>query len=239
MSGILYFVSMQMAGFLADIPLLEQRLMAEADVLTSWVDKRFNISSESQMGYLNDLADRSISGGAQMVINTFSSVSATVLFIVFIPIYTFFLLYYRRTLVAFLVKLFRREHVTEVYGAIEDTRRIIKSYVVGLFIEMIVVAVLNCSVLAIIGVKYAMLLGTIGALLNVIPYIGFIVTVIFTVIVTFTTNTGIMAFWAALSLFIIHLLDSNILLPRIVGSKVKINALVTILGVFIGNMVWG
>ncbi|WP_295118756.1 AI-2E family transporter [uncultured Chitinophaga sp.] len=239
MAGILYFVSMQMAGFLADIPLLEQRLLAEADVLTDWIDHRFNISSANQMAYLNDIADRSISGGAQMLINTFSSVSATVLFLVFIPIYTFFLLYYRRLLVSFLVKLFRREHATDVYDAIDETRKVVKGYVVGLFIEMIVVAALNCTVLALIGVKYAVLLGTIGALLNVIPYIGFIVTMIFTIIITFTTNTGIMAVWAALALFAIHLLDSNVLLPRIVGSKVKINALVTILGVFIGNMVWG
>lgn len=239
MGGILYFISMQMAGFLADIPLLEKRLMAEADLLTAWIDRRFNISSASQTEYLNDITDRSISGAAQMLINTFSSVSATVLFIVFIPIYTFFLLYYRRLLVSFLVKLFRREHAPDVYDAINETRRVVKNYVVGLFIEMVVVACLNCTVLALLGVKYAVLLGTIGALLNVIPYLGFIVTVIFTLIITFTTNTGALALWAAVSLFGIHLLDSNVLLPRIVGSKVKINALVTILGVFIGNLVWG
>ena len=37
----------------------------------------------------------------------------------------------------------------------------------------------------------------------------------------------------------IHLIDSNVLLPVIVGSKVRINALITVFGVIVGEAVWG
>jgi predicted PurR-regulated permease PerM len=38
---------------------------------------------------------------------------------------------------------------------------------------------------------------------------------------------------------VMHLIDSNILLPVVVGSKVKINPLITVLGVVLGEMIWG
>jgi predicted PurR-regulated permease PerM len=58
-------------------------------------------------------------------------------------------------------------------------------------------------------------------------------------LITFTTNGAAAVLGVAVVLVIVHLVDSNILLPRIVGSKVKINALVTIVGVLVGSAIWG
>src|ERR1051325_3880741 len=41
------------------------------------------------------------------------------------------------------------------------------------------------------------------------------------------------------AILLIHLTDANILLPKIVGSKIKINALTTIMGVILGEALWG
>lgn len=239
MLGVLYFISWQTSTFLSDLPTLERNLMAQANQLTLWIDEKFHIDSDQQIAWINDTAAKSISTVSQFAMNTLSSLSSLLLFLVFIPLYTFFLLYYRKLLVIFLLKLFRREHADEVHDVISQTRVVVKSYVVGLFIEMVVVAALYIAALLLLGVKYAVLLGTMGAIFNVIPYIGMVITIIITVLVTLTTGTLSLALWAALALFLIHLLDANVLLPRIVGSKVSINAMITLLGVFVGSMVWG
>lgn len=239
MLGLLYFISWQTTNFLSDLPTLERNLMAQANQLTIWIDEKFSIDSDQQIAWINDTAAKSITTVSQFAVNTLSSLSSLVLFLVFIPLYTFFLLYYRKLLVVFLLKLFRREHADEVHDVISRTRVVVKSYVVGLFIEMVVVAALYITALLLLGVKYAVLLGTIGAIFNVIPYIGMVITIIITVLVTLTTGTLSLALWAALALFLIHLLDANVLLPRIVGSKVSINAMITLLGVFVGSMIWG
>ncbi len=107
-------------------------------------------------------------------------------------------------------------------------------------IEMVVVAILNCSLLLILGVKYALLLGIMAALFNIIPYLGIFTAIIISMLVTLTTAASVVVMLqVGIALFLVHLLDSNILLPRIVGSKVKINALVTIVGVVCGSMLWG
>lgn len=239
MLGLLYFISWQTTNFLSDLPTLEKNLMAQANQLTLWIDEKFHVDSDQQIAWINETAAKSITTVSQFAVNTLSSLSSLLLFLVFIPLYTFFLLYYRKLLVLFLLKLFRREHADEVHDVISQTRAVVKSYVVGLFIEMLIVAALYITALLLLGVKYAILLGTIGAIFNVIPYIGMVITIIITVLVTLTTGTLGLALWAALALFLIHLLDANVLLPRIVGSKVSINAMITLLGVFVGSMIWG
>ncbi|WP_343702239.1 AI-2E family transporter [Chitinophaga sp.] len=239
MFGLIYFISWQMSSFLTDLPQLEKRLMMQANNLTLWIDEKFQVDSEQQIAWINETAAKSIATVSQFVVNAVSSVSSVLIFLVFIPLYTFFLLFYRRLLVKFLLRLFRREDAENVHAVIAHGRVVIKSYVVGLFIEMVVVAVLNVTALLLLGVQYAVLLGTLGAIFNVIPYLGMVVTIIITLLVTLTTATPVLAFWAVVALFAIHLLDANILLPRIVGSKVSINAMITLLGVFVGSMIWG
>jgi len=58
-------------------------------------------------------------------------------------------------------------------------------------------------------------------------------------VVTFANSTGNMALEAGIGLFIVHLLDSNILFPRIVGGRVKMNPFITIVAVIVGEFVWG
>jgi predicted PurR-regulated permease PerM len=78
-----------------------------------------------------------------------------------------------------------------------------------------------------------------AALFNIIPYLGIYIATIICVLLTLTNSSLGSAIQVGVGLLIIHFLDSNILLPRIVGSKVKINALVTVVGVVAGNMMWG
>jgi predicted PurR-regulated permease PerM len=171
--------------------------------------------------------------------STVSSLSNTLLYAILIPIYTFLLLLYRGLVVRFLIRSFQDQHTPKVYDILGKTRHVIKNYIVGLMIEMAIVAFLNCTLFFIIGVKYALLLGVIGALLNLIPYLGIFTALILSVLITFTTNTPTVVLELAIAMVGVHLVDSNILLPRVVGSKVRINAMATILGVVVGEMLWG
>src|SRR5205814_1558235 len=53
-----------------------------------------------------------------------------------------------------------------------------------------------------------------------------------------TNNTGIIV-WVIVVMYGIHIIDVNVLMPKIVGSKVRINALISILGVVIGGALTG
>jgi predicted PurR-regulated permease PerM len=126
-----------------------------------------------------------------------------------------------------------------VQEVVLETKSMINGYVVGLVIEMAVLSVANSVVLLIMGVKYAVLLGVVAAVLNIIPYLGIYTSIALTILVTLANNTPVHALQAAISLFVIHVLDANILMPRVVGSRVKMNPFITILAVIIGEAIWG
>ena len=110
----------------------------------------------------------------------------------------------------------------------------------GLLIEMAIVSLVVCLAFWALGIKYAILLGLITGLLNIIPYIGIFAAMVISTAITFATATiAFKAILVIITLVVVHLIDSNILLPLVVGSKVRINALITVLGVIIGEMVWG
>ena len=123
---------------------------------------------------------------------------------------------------------------------LNQTKKAIQSYIFGLLIEALIVAVLNCTALYILGVKYALLLGIIGALLNMVPFIGGIVAIILPLLIAtvtkdgYSTQIGIIVAYS-----IIQFIDNNILVPRIVSSKVQINALVSIVAVLLIGALWG
>jgi len=158
---------------------------------------------------------------------------------IFIFIYTFFILYHRKLLMRFVLHLFSVPYRDRVKEVITETKSMINSYVLGLLIEMLIVGVVNCSMFMIMGIQYAVLLGIMAAVLNIIPYLGIYTSIVITMLVTFANSTGSIALEAGAALFIVHLIDSNMLFPRIVGGRVKMNPFITILAVIVGEHLWG
>ena len=104
---------------------------------------------------------------------------------------------------------------------------------------MVIVAGATCLALWILGVKYAILLGILTGLFNIIPYIGIFTATLLATLVTFATAGATKLLLVIGTILGIHLIDSNVLLPIVVGSKVRVNALITVLAVIVGEAVWG
>lgn len=204
-----------------------------------WLQKRFNLSTHKVRELFNTSTSDVLPSTSAIINKALSTVSGAFLTGLIVFLQTFLLLLYRSIIVRFFIFLFAEEFSARIYNIMDRVKYVIRSYVVGLAIELAVVAVAYCGALFILGVKYALLLGIMGALLNLVPYLGIFVALVLTALITFSTNTPSTVIWSVVAVLIIHLTDANILLPRIVGSKIKINALVTIMGVIIGGAIWG
>jgi predicted PurR-regulated permease PerM len=157
-----------------------------------------------------------------------------------IPLYIFLLLFYQPLLLDFIRKLSNENNKSQVKEVVTQTKTVIQRYLVGLVIEAILVATLNSTALLILGIDYAILIGIIGAMLNVIPYIGGLVAVAIPMIIALATKDSAWYAMYVLGLYyVIQLIDNNYIVPKIVASKVKINALFSIIVVLAGNALWG
>jgi predicted PurR-regulated permease PerM len=104
---------------------------------------------------------------------------------------------------------------------------------------MAIVCGIVYGVLALLGVKYAFLIALITCVFNLVPYLGIFSAMAIGTLLTLGTAGSTKAIEVALSIIGVHLIDSNIIMPRIVGSKVKLNALIVVFGVVVGETIWG
>jgi predicted PurR-regulated permease PerM len=238
--GLLYVIASQISDLASDWPQFQDQVHKSQEEIQSWIRSSFHITKHKQNTYVANATNKVMASGGTVVGTTLLSLSSLLLFFVFTFIYTFFFLLYRRLIMRFLESVFLDENKKLVYEIIERVQYIIRKYIIGLLIEMAIVSIAVSVVFFALGVKYAILLGLITGLFNIIPYIGIFSALIVSAAVTFATATSTTTvLYVVITLVVTHLIDSNILLPLVVGSKVRINALITVLGVIIGEMIWG
>jgi predicted PurR-regulated permease PerM len=237
--GILYLVGTQISKLADDWPMLKKQVGQSIDAIRGWVENSFHINMDKQMDYVHDATTKLMSSSSAVIGTTLGAVSSLMLFYSFILIFTFLILLYRRLLLRFLVWVFSEENSAIVYDIVENIQSILRKYILGLLLEMVIVATIACTAFLLIGVKYAMLLGLIVGLFNIVPYVGIFSALFLSSLITFATGNVRDVLYVVISVILLHAVDSNILLPTIVGSKVRLNALISFLGIVIGEMIWG
>ncbi|TSJ38911.1 AI-2E family transporter [Mucilaginibacter corticis] len=238
--GLIYVIGSQIADLAKDWPEFQAQISRSLWEFRGWVQDNLHVTRGKQLRVVNTAANKVLSPDTAAVGATVLSLSSILLFLVFTFIYSFFFLLYRSLIMKFLESVFLKENKTMVHEIIEQVQFMIRKYIIGLMIEMGIVAVGVSIVFSVLGVRYAILLGLIAGLFNVIPYIGIFTALIISAVVTLGTSPdSTKVIWVMVTLAVTHLVDSNVLLPLVVGSKVRINALITVLGVVIGEMFWG
>ena len=235
-TGIGYFLSTQIASFSDQLPLLKKKFLQLLQKLQYEVSHRFHLNMSNQ----DELINKAEEGVRPMVDQTLGTLGVLLEMLFLVPLYSFLFLYYKILILDFLYEIFAEENSTEVRMVLTQTKRAIQSYMFGLLLETLIVATLNSIALMILGLEYAILLGILGAILNILPFIGGILAIMLPLLVATITKEG---FGAQLGIIIayivIRFIDNHFLMPYIVSSKVKINALIATIIVLLGGAVWG
>lgn len=236
-SLVLFFLSSQIAKFGDTLPLLSKKFSQILNDVQVLLREKFGLTLAKQTQMINNALENS----KAVVGTTLGSVFGTLGLVLLIPIYVFMLLVYKPLIVNFFYESFSEGNSAgTVRHVLKETKTSIQSYMIGLLIEASIVAVMNSVALLIIGVPYAILLGVIGAILNLLPYIGGVVAIILPVLMATVTKEGYTTQLLIVGAYaLIQFIDNNVLVPRIVSSKVKINALVSIVVVLLGGALWG
>ncbi|MEI2271248.1 AI-2E family transporter [Sphingobacterium sp. ML3W] len=235
----LFLLASQLTLLKEDFPAFKEQIMDGAGKLQSWVSQQFGIQHKEQMEFINKTASKSVDSGTLFLGTALVSLSSLFILFVFTFLYTFFLLIYRGHIVKFLLFVNRVEDRPIVVDVVRQIQYVVKKYLIGLLIQMSLVSLLVFICLSLIGVKYSLLLALITGVFNVLPYVGIFSSMLIIAILTFATASFTHVVLVILALIIVHMIDSNFIVPKIVGSKVKVNSLFAMLSIIIGEMIWG
>lgn len=238
-AGIIFFFSAEISSFAQDWPTLKANGISAFHSLQQWVNEKFHINPNKQINYINNAAEKIFSTSAVILGGTLTALSSVLLFVSFTLLFTFFILNYRRVLYAFLVSVFDQEHRPKVEEIIEKVKSIIKKYIAGLLLQMLIVSTLLTIILSILGVKYSVLLGVMSGIFNLIPYVGIFTALALSCLITFATIGGSKVLFVAIAFLVVHSIDGNYIMPSVVASKVKLNPMISFMGIIIGEMLWG
>jgi predicted PurR-regulated permease PerM len=235
---VFYILSSQLSILSESYPELKQKFSTTSTEFVHWISQTFNIrvskinawTKETQSDAINDFA----------LAESITELGRLLMVLLLLPVYLFLILYYKPLLLEFVRRLFRVEHQDVLSEILTSSKNIIQTYLVGLFFELLIVAFLNSVGLLLLGIQYAIILGIIGAVLNLIPYLGGIIATALPMIIAFITKDSltypVMVFVVYL---IIQFIDNNFIIPKVVASRVKINALISVLAVLLGGAIWG
>ncbi|MDF2854108.1 MAG: family transporter [Sphingobacterium multivorum] len=235
----LFLLASQLTLLKEDFPAFKQQIMYGVSNLQTWVSHQFGIQHKDQIDFINKTASKSVDSGTLFLGTALVSLSSMFILFVFTFLYTFFLLIYRGHVVKFLLFVNRVEDRPIVVDVIKQVQYVVKKYLIGLLIQMSLVSLLVFIVLSLIGVKYSLLLALITGVFNVLPYVGIFSSMLIIAILTFATSSFTHVVLVIITIIIIHMIDSNFIVPKIVGSKVKVNSLFAMLSIIIGEMIWG
>lgn len=237
--ALMYFIASQMAMFQESFPQIKQRFMELYGDAINWVSDKFNVSEKQIEGKINSSKESMMDKGSGIIGQTFLSLGSLLSYFFLIPVYVFMFLFYKPLLLDFISRLFESARHSTVVDVLNESKTLIQSYLVGLMVEAGIVAALDISALLILGIQYAVLLGVLAALLNLIPYIGGLVAIMLPILIVLATKSPIYILYVIIAYLVVQFIDNNLIMPKIVGSRVKVNALVSIMAVFVGGALWG
>jgi predicted PurR-regulated permease PerM len=237
--GVFFIIGWQLARFGQELPMLQERLGAKGELLLQWIEDRTDLDRRAQIAWFNDHLASIANWGGKAALKLFSGTGSALAAIAPIPVFVFLLLLLKDRFRAFFMRLgtTREGAVLDVMARISALSR---KYVRGVLTVALIFGLLCAAGFALIGLKYALLLGFVLAILNMVPYVGALLGSLLPVLVALVTKDGYAPVIGAIAVvLVVQALDNNLITPKVVGSSVSINPLASLVALIGFGMLWG
>jgi predicted PurR-regulated permease PerM len=235
---VILLASKEIGAMISNVGGLAGKINLKFSEFQDYLSSHFESSTLTNI--ISNAKDKLLVYTSELVSSTITGTTNFMTLIVLIIVYVFCFLIYNHAFKDFAFTLMSSERQDQALSIIEDVQKLVRSYLLGLVTVILIVGTLNTIGLLIIGIDNALFFAFLTAFLTVIPYIGITIGALVTAFYALLTKDTVFPAVAVVSvLFTIQLLESNLITPRIVGSRVSVNPFVAIVVLLIGGQVWG
>lgn len=233
-------IIIQIKVVIRDFPIIKQQAIANIQAWQLYIDHKFHFSATEQEIWIQKQIAKLLDESNKLLSTFVKGSFTTIETILFIPIYTFFMLLYRDKGKNFVIKISSQKNNILTKNLLEEISKVTTKYIIGVTTVVSILAVAHSVALLSFGLKYAIPIALISALLSFIPYFGTLVSglIPFTFSLVLSSNQY-MPLMIIIYFVFITFIDHNILTPTITGGNVSLNPLATIIGLLIASFVWG
>lgn len=225
------------------LPTIAEKSLNQVDTVTQQMGYSFQINGDQLKSYFLD----NISTLSASILKAFSltlktgmtSVSKWLIFIMNLflaPLFFFYLISDYEKIVSEIKSFIPHNIKTKLDGYLKQSNTILSGYIRGQLVVAFIQAILYATLLSLVGIKFGLIIGVLTGLLSLIPYIGFTMGLTASIGVSLTYTHSLSSLVAVVAIFLfMQLIESFILTPKLVGNKVGLNALATMLALIIGG----
>jgi predicted PurR-regulated permease PerM len=235
-----FFIYSQMIRFVEDFDLIIQRLIELIHRSADFFAENFGIDKAKHEAWIKESISSSLKKGSSVLLAAISFTTTTVSIVGLLPVFIFFMLYYRDFYKQFLMMLFQIGSHPRVQTLVDKIQNVVQNYLIGVLMVTTIISIMNIVGLSLLGVKYAFFFGILAGILNIIPYVGVLIGSSLPIFYTYITGGSL---WQTLGVLIvmwaIQFTEGHFITPNIVGSRVSLNPFAAILALIIGGQLWG
>lgn len=244
----IYLIYDRVAAFISDLPNYAARLRQIVGHLEVTI-RNIRLSAASLVRDIPGGAPappavrvESQSPWAAWLLRGLGSAYGFVVSVMFIPFLVFFMLASKEQLWATTLNLFPSERRDRAETVIRGISRMVRQYVLGNILVGLISAAIITPVFAYLGLRFALLLGPLAAFLSLIPYLGVPLAMAPPLLIALVQSDfhDVWPFiFIALTVFLVHVLAINVLTPKLVGHRVRLNALSVTIAMMFWGWMWG
>ncbi|HEY3402029.1 MAG TPA: AI-2E family transporter [Ohtaekwangia sp.] len=226
--------------FAQDLPQIEKKAGELFKNLQAFVEDSINVSAEKQDAFVQKQIQNLGKSAGQYISKILGGLTTTIAGLLITLVFTFLFLYNKERYETFFLKLYKEEETSKVKGIVQQISTVSQKYLTGRAMSILILFGLYSIGLLIIGIKNAVLLAGVAALLTVVPYVGSTIGGIFPFLMALVTEDSVQpAFWVVAVIVFIQAMDNYFIEPNVVGGEVNLSALASIIVIICGGLIWG
>jgi predicted PurR-regulated permease PerM len=238
--GLVTLLQYQLSDLINDLGKIEERVNNIISGLKDYIKQHFGISHSEQQKIIKEQQGTGMGKAAGMVTTLIGSLAGILIDMILVLVYTFLFIFYRAHFKKFILQLFKPDNRKETEVVLDNAGKVTQSYLGGLGLMIVMLWIMYGIGFTIAGVNNALFFAVLCGILELVPFAGNITGTSITVLMALAQSSDITVVIGVLITYgLVQLIQTYILEPLVVGDRLNINPLFTILIIVVGEAVWG
>jgi predicted PurR-regulated permease PerM len=239
-AALFFFIGWQLSNITEDATKMEQQLSQKLQQLKTGLHKTFGVSPEKQQQIMKQQQQQAPGKTSALITSLLSGVGLFLTNALLMLVYLFLMLYFRGHLKTAILKFVPEDQRRNGERIMHDSQRVTYKYMTGMGLMIVSLWIMYGIGFSIAGVKNALFFAVLCGVLEIIPFVGNLAGTLLTMGMALSQGGSTnMLIGIAITYALVQFIQSYLIEPLVVGSKVNINPLFTIAGIVAGEQVWG
>lgn len=236
LGGIAYYGINQMSNLIDEVPKYSGKVRIEAAKISRKAQILEGVAPTQEKGAIKVHETQS---WTDLLSHGFGSATEIALAASFIPFLIFFMLTWQEHARAATVGLFRLEDRREAYTTLGQIATMVRSFILGNLFIALLIGGISTVVFGFLHIPFFYFVGFAAGFLSLVPYLGILLALLPPLFVDIDHLTLAKVAWVAVTVFALHIFALNVLYPKFLGSRLRLNPLAVTIALLVWAWLWG